>query len=79
MVGWYTRRDSFKGVGQKDVPHPNSSQTYDFTITDSKLAYAKVKVPMATVTSTTIHALYTYHTHLVSKRNILHDTFNNVK
>jgi len=31
---------------------------------------------MATVISTAIHALCTYHTHLASKRNILHDMFN---
>lgn len=79
LIGRYTGRDCFKGMGQRDVPHFHSLQSYDFTITDSNLAYAKVKVPMATVISTTIHALYTYHTHLASKRNILHDTFNDVK
>jgi len=78
LAGRCTGRDSCKGVGQRDVTPP-LLQSYECTITDSNLANAEAKVPMATVISTTIHALYTYHTHLASKRNILHDTFNKEK
>lgn len=78
LAGRYAGRDSSKGMGQRDVTPP-PLQSYDCTIMDSNLANAKVRVPMATVISTTIHALYTYHTHLASKRNILHDTFNKEK
>lgn len=70
----FLQRDGSEG---RDTPPP--LQSYDCTIIDSNLANAKVRVPMATVISTTIHALYTYHTHLASKRNILHDTFNKEK
>lgn len=74
------RKGFIQRGGRRDVtPTSPTLQPYGFTITDSNLANAKVKVPIATVISTSIHALYTYHTHLASKRNILHDTFNKAK